>query len=218
MKYVVIDICGTLYRSNTTFDFLYWRYGNNIKYKLLNVLYHWIIWRLINKVIWRVFHCDLTRMLAVRFLKGSSKEELYRDVEEFYDSFLLRRKNEKVFDILAKFRDECDNHLILVSATLDFIAECVARRTMIPLFASTELKYKGNICMGQIKNDMLGNKIKVLSGIIPIYCCVSDDYLDIALLKSCEKPIVVCYPSGKKKWQRLSRLHNIVFEVVNINN
>ena len=47
----IFDICGTLYHSNTTFDFLeYFLKDTSIYYRYYNILRKTIVWRLFNKV------------------------------------------------------------------------------------------------------------------------------------------------------------------------
>lgn len=67
---IYVDICGTLYLSNTTFDFLNFYFSKNSLWTLFHYIYTSIIGRLINKTFINIVGVDVTRMLAVLFLKG----------------------------------------------------------------------------------------------------------------------------------------------------
>lgn len=216
MNDIVIDICGTLYHSNTTFDFLYWKFKGNNRYEFFFSLYHSLPWRVLSKILWEMFHYDLTRVLAVRFLKGISKDQLMLDAEIFYRNFLQKHKNQEVFDTLNELRKSADNKLTLASATLDFIAEIVAKHEEISLGVSTLLKYTNGICSGKIQNDMLGRKLDELNNCLPLWMCITDDISDIPLIQNSINHIVVVYPKNKSKWDKVIQYYGLCPKVITI--
>ena len=216
MRLVVIDICGTLYKSNTTFDFLYWKFRDNWKYELFYMFYHLLCWRIVNKLIWKITDCDITRVIAVRFLKGISERELHEDANRFYDEFLIQRRNIEVFDLLERLRLENKSHLILLSATMDFIAKCVSRKTGIELRSATELGYDKGLCIGKISKDVLGKKYKYINHLETIDMCITDDVSDLTLVKLSEETVIIRYPWTLKKWEKALKDLDGTFKFINI--
>lgn len=67
----VFDICGTIFKSNTTFDFLtFWLSPRSKYYSSFDKIRKTFIWKVINKITRTYFHVDITRVIALRFLKG----------------------------------------------------------------------------------------------------------------------------------------------------
>ena len=216
MKIVVVDICGTLFRSNTTFDFLHWKFEQDRKYMLFYRIYNSLMWKIFNKICVICIRLDLTRKVGINFLKGYSKDVLREEVERFYESFLSVRKNKQVFLLLDKLKEMEEVELFLASATLDVIGEVVSTHLSIPLLLSTELEYQNNICMGKIQKDTLGTKIKYLSNIVPIWKCFTDDISDLPLIKSASESTIIIYPRTKKKWEKILSSCNVKARIIYI--
>ena len=76
VKLIIFDVCWTLYRSNTTFDFIKYVYKvegiNSFKLDFLNSLIGRFLILLLGKLVGR----DIYRELFVDLLKGFSKESL----------------------------------------------------------------------------------------------------------------------------------------------
>jgi phosphoserine phosphatase len=209
---VLIDICGTLFNSNTTFDFMSFHFGNKSSYLLFRKLTKTYSWRLLNKVLIGIFNWDVTRALAVKWLRGFSKDQLKDMALLFYDNFLISRIQAEVIHKMNTFKDR-GNTLILVSATLDFIAKEVAHRMAIPEYYSTQLKYNTkDYCSGKIKVDLLKRKQYFLdkNGIRPPYqTVITDNFSDMDLIKNSTESIIICSLNKKKKWERLLATRNI---------
>ena len=216
MKTVVVDICGTLYRSNTTFDFLYWKFKGNWKYVLFYHIYHNIIWKVLNRICSNCFGLDLNRKIGIWFLKGYKRDVLVKEVEKFYETYLSVRKNDQVFLQLDKLKNIKGVELFLASATIDVIGEVISQRVGIPLYLSTELKYLNNICVGAIHKDALGTKIQYLSKLTPIWKCYTDDISDLPLVKNACKPIIIVYPRTKKRWEKVFSSNGLQPELIYI--
>lgn len=204
MKIVVVDICGTIYQSNTTFDFFGLMSKDDKKVRLFYFFSRSLAWRLFNKFIWILSGYDLTRIILVCFLNGYSKKDLLDKADRFYTSFLLKHQNESVIELLRSYNDSDDVECVLASATLDFIAETISKYTGYNLDVSTKLLYKDGICKGRIKEDALGKKKEKLSIKIPFWKLITDDLSDVPLLTCCEEPIIVIYPHRKKKWMKIA--------------
>ena len=79
---ILVDICWTLFYSNTTYDFLHIR-GNKF-----------------NSLIYKLFGIDLVRSRAIRAFKRLPADEQQARVEQFYTDFLLSRKITPVWQMI----------------------------------------------------------------------------------------------------------------------
>lgn len=188
----VIDICGTLFDSNTTFDFLDF-YIRSRRFVLFRKISKCYTWRIFNKVCFRLTGFDLTRRIALKSLRGHSRQEIASAAENFYDSVLVNKIHKPVQDIVLNLkRSGC--RLCLASATLDCIADVVARKWDIDICYSSSLSYSGSVCEGRLLDDLLAKKIECLklNHIYPPYDLVlTDDFTDIELLRNSTMGFVV---------------------------
>lgn len=199
-----VDICGTLYLSNTTFDFLNFYFSKNRLWILFHYIYASIIGRLINKAFINIAGVDITRILAVLFLKGIKRDSLELAAQNFYDNFLYKRRNKLAFDLLDKLKEE--NVLFLTSATLDFIAEIVSKNIGIPVAISTELFYLNNVCMGSYKEEIMGNKYDILKKkkfCLDSYIVITDNISDAKLVQESLFAYVFASMNMQKKWNKI---------------
>lgn len=208
---VLVDICGTLYDSNTTFDFLDFSIKGN-KYILFRKLSKLIFWKFFNKMSFRLLHLDLTRAIAVRFLKGMSREQLAQKMEIFYNESLSLLKQKEVIGIVDKNTSE-GKRVILVSATLDFISKKISEVMDIKECYSTTLNYNEGICQGTIKSDLLSNKLEFLSsqGFNENFnVSITDNFSDLDLLKVSEESIIITKEKNKARWEKTLQKADIV--------
>lgn len=195
----LIDICGTLFYSNTTFDFLDY-YIKNPKYIRLRKRMDNKLLLIINNIIYRLFHYDYFRLRAITYLKGMRKEVIEQMADEFYQSYLLERKNTKVWQIISDLQKK-NTPIVLISGTISPIAEKIAEYINCTEISSP-LEYNEDICTGKIKKDNLRNKIKALNkrNIFPPYSIViTDNIADHKLFYYSEQGIAICY-NNKKRW------------------
>lgn len=206
MNTALIDICGTLFRSNTTFDFLSWYLHDNKRYRRLCRIRKFRAIGFANHWIHRLTGFDLMRIAALRFLKGRSKTELYDSANKFYKEFLKPITNKSVIDIVEQWRDE-DLHLVIASATIDPVAQAVSKALDIPCWQSSMLEYdKDGICTGRLKEDMLANKREMLerkSHGEHFHCVITDNYSDADIIERSDEAVLVQYRGYKNKWTEI---------------
>jgi len=208
---VLIDICGTLYDSNTTFDFLDF-YIKKRSYIFFRKFSRMLILRLLNKILILLFKLDLTRIIAVRFLKDKTTKELKSAVDLFYLNYLINLKQTKIINIVNQLKLD-GKTMILVSATLDFIAKKISEEVKIESFVSTTLHYKDNICLGTIKSDLLFNKLEILKSKSidpPYFLTITDNISDLDILFHSNNRIVVSKKRNEKKWLKKLEFYNIL--------
>lgn len=202
----VFDICGTIFKSNTTFDFLTFLLVPKSKsYSCFDKIRKTIAWKVINKLSRTYFHLDITRIIALRFLRGYSREQLLSEADTFYDTYLMKHPNSYVLDKIREIQADNSCDLLIASATIDVVAEVIANRLQIKEWHSSELCYKDGICQGKLSKDLLGKKKEVVGNILgcSVDSMFTDDFTDIPLLKSAkQKNIIVC-PKTFKKWKKI---------------
>ena len=213
-EYFLIDICGTIFNSNTTFDFLKFYFSKKHWYKILIMIRKIKILIIINAIFMRLFQIDLLRYWALTHLKGYTKEQLSSMSDIFYKEYLTKRTNKEATEIIERMKRE-NKELILVSATLDCIAFAVSKNMNIPCVFSSKLAFKNNKCLGRLQHDLLTNKLNVLvdNKINPPYWgIITDNYSDMALIKKSQH----VYSNKKNYWKHLSDKLNIETKLITI--
>ena len=157
--YTLVDICWTLFYSNTTYDFLHIR-GNRF-----------------NSLLYKLFRCDLIRSRAIRRFNRYTREQQQAQAEQFYTDYLLPRKITPVWKMIE------GKEIILVSQTMDIIAETVARH------------------IGAQTYHALPNKEDILRRYTD-FDIITDNLSDIALIRQAKKATVITY-NNRSRWEHL---------------
>ncbi|HII3221952.1 TPA: hypothetical protein ACY3HG_003416, partial [Enterobacter hormaechei subsp. steigerwaltii] len=116
MKIAIVDVCHTLYKSNTTFDYIDFVLNNKNK-KVVLLKFKLVKYALI--ILGRFLHKDLYRYLYIKKLRGFNKSELEYMASEFYRVTLKPLKVASTFDIINK--EQTNYKFILASASLNLI-------------------------------------------------------------------------------------------------
>lgn len=115
-KTILVDICWTLFYSNTTYDFLHIR-GSKF-----------------NSLIYKLCGIDLVRSRAIRaFMRLPQNEQMAR-AERFYTEYLEPRKIAPVWQMIT------DKDVVLVSQTMEVIAKVAARQVGAKAYYATQHK------------------------------------------------------------------------------
>lgn len=207
-RIAIFDICNTIFASNTTFDFLEFYLKDDKGYRRFVRMIKWTPVKFANAVCFMAFHRDLMRTFAIRFLKGKSKSELKSAATEFYGTYLKSRVHKPVLDLLEKYKAR-GMTIYLASATLDFLAEMIGEKLDVTGVFSSQLSYRGDVCMGVMHNDWLGCKERNLkaAGIpIEIASVVTDNLSDKKLINCAKEAIVVTKPNRKWQWNGVNSI------------
>lgn len=204
----LIDICGTMFRSNTTFDFIKYYYGSNWHVKFLFSLPY----RIYNRLMFRFFKKEPLRRNLIKKLRGKTYEQLTLMAKDFCRNFLFIKENAQVINLINKKRAEgC--RLVIASATLDVIANSVALYYNIPECFSTTLEYDSNgACTGRISKDLLScKKVKLKAvGIVPPYVGIlTDNFSDSDIICESSEAYLVTYKMKKSKWLEIPFINKL---------
>lgn len=192
-KIAVFDLDDTIVSINTTFRFIdfYLRRTSRLRYIIF------IIARELSFVI------DY-RKIAIKLLRGSSKDELESAANGFYSSS-QKYINIELLEVIERVKGEgCK--LILVSGTLDCIAETFAENLGFDYWRSSVLSYQDGKCLGTLSSDMLDHKQELVN-IDPVFenvdfsksYCLSDNKTDLKLLSLFGNSLAIVHDSS---WDR----------------
>ena len=200
-KVFLIDICGTIYRSNTTLDFVRFFWGDDVKVRIMLSL----PFRILSRLMYYAMRWEPLRFGLIRMLKGKSKEELRKMAETFHKEFLCGKTNKSVVNQIEEKRQQ-GYTLVLLSATLDIIAEEVSKQFNIPHVISSKLDYNDDgVCLGRLRRDLLHDKLGALlkEGFVhPYDGIITDNYTDASLIEMSKEAYLICYGSSKEKWEK----------------
>lgn len=149
---------GTLFYGNSTFDFIAFVLKDDPAY--LRFKRHYRFLKVYNKILFKVFGYDWYKRKSVNFLAGKTKNELCAKSREFYSEHLSEKSITEVFDILGCYREN-GYEIGIISATLDLIAEEVARQLRADVVFATPLVYSCDVATGKYEYDLLHQKLGV---------------------------------------------------------
>ena len=209
MKINIFDICGTMYDSNTTFDFLDYMFLENKRYQIMRKMSKIIFFKIVNKIIFQAFNIDLFRIVFLRYLKGMTRKELENKVNDFYKKVLEFKKIDDVILLLNKIKKE-DKKIILVSATIDIIAQRIAKEFSLD-FISSKLSFDKEICLGTLEYDLLGKKDSYIKEDIELV--VTDNISDLNLIRVSKKSVIISKKKNIKFWNEQKLCNYRIMEV-----
>lgn len=181
-KILFLDVCGTITPENTTYGFF-----NSIQIKAPRLI------ALINKFTWNVFKFDISRRYLILKLNGIDYTSLRGMASKYINNI---KYNQEVMDVVGAYKNN-GFEVILLTATLDFIADEIASKFNFDGVISSKLKYKSEFCCGNIEKDILDSKLKEVSCLMEneeiITAMISDNYGDIELMRLCDDSLGISY-------------------------
>lgn len=174
---ILVDVCWTLYRSNTTFDFLDWLIHEPGYLRLRR----WGRSRWGHRLVVILLHLtgrDVQRTIALRYLRSYSKETIIEKAQEFVNQILPTRKIQASWDIIRGRR------VVLATGTMPFIAQAVARETR------AEAVFAGDILKQNIRNQYTD------------YDILTDNISDIQLIRGAKHAYILVY-NNEVRWKKL---------------
>lgn len=214
MRNVILDICDTLYYSNTTFDFLsYLDTKNNNKNSTLLSLRKVKLIMHLNAVIFKLFHIDLYRKICILYtLKGKDVLYINNLCNEFVDEYLSKKQIYPTFEIIKKYHSK--SNIIICSASINPIVASVAKHIHCNTYFSTELEIKNNTYTGKVTNDILGKKHKALLD-LNYDLVITDNKSDIDIIKKAKNVILISFERNIDFWKKfLDKNKNICAEII----
>lgn len=190
-KIALFDICDTILPFNSTYKFIEYLYPN----KKLPQKY--ILFKILNKVVYKTIKLDLIRLYNIRLLRYFSRNDLNINAKTFIQE---SKFNNIIIDKINDMKKE-NYEVILLSATIDPIASQLTQYLKLDGYHSTSLNFNNdNVCLGLIGTDLLSQK----SDIIKNYknngyhiTFFTDNKSDENCIKECNKFVAVI-PRNRK--------------------
>lgn len=217
MKQIAIfDVCGTLYNSNTTYDFFDFFLKRNSKRRYLR---YRIMKSFILKPLWKLSSLmeegrTINRTLFLSLLEGFNVEKVQEEAAEFVSVFLFDKKQEELHQKLASHLTQ-NHHVVLLSASIEPVIEAIAKNLKVNAFFATRLGVHDGRYNGKLDFDMEGKKNSIFDqhyGTITarnVYF-YSDNKEDINLLSTVNEPVVVCFKSVYETYWKIKMINPAV--------
>lgn len=173
---ILVDICWTLYRSNTTFDFLDWLIDSRL-YRCIRWIGRSHIGRAINIGIMRITHYDIQRALCLCFTRSYSAEQLQEQARLFITEELKDKRITEAWELI-KGRD-----VIIATGTMPVIASEVAK------IVGTRNVHAGSLYKEHIREHY------------PIYDILTDNLTDMPLIQHARHAYIIVY-ANQTRWDR----------------
>ena len=136
-KLVVLDICDTLYRSNTTFDFIRfalqkqqksWQAfllkGYTTKYSPLFLLFYFLQ---------KITKKDVCKIQSLKLLKGTTQQVLEDLATQFQTDYLHQKKIAPTHELLHQFKTE-GVPIVFLSASIDPVVRAIEKDFEVDCF------------------------------------------------------------------------------------
>lgn len=156
MKLVLVDLCGTLLRENTTLGFVSHACPRGARSLLCRLAGVRPVARLST-----VTGYDLSRRLLLLALRGRTRSDLHQAAAGYTAKALARLVNCKVLVEIKRAQSQSCK-VLLATASIEPVACEVSRALDLDGFVSSSLAYRGGVCTGRLEEDLLGNKWQAL--------------------------------------------------------
>ncbi len=213
-KIVVVDICYTLFKSNTTFDFFKYCILKG-KFSFVDRIYFKILLSKLSPFFWMVaineklFKKDHFKYLAVKLLASHDVEMVESWAEDFFHEYLKPRTIGLTMDLIKTYEF---SEVILISATLKPIAKSIAKNLGIDNYIATELGIKNGKYTGRILKELSGRKLEALYAFkkekVVIDVVITDNLSDKNIMATADCKYAVCHNSKQEKfWSSLPKVN-----------
>lgn len=202
----VFDVCGTLYASNTTFDFIieYHKFHRN----RLRFVWTQILLSLPFKILNRMKLVSIRRNM-IHSLKGESKHELFTFSQFFVDRYLGNKRKQETMQLLLN--DPLNS--ILMSASIDPVIIAISHQLNVKAYSSV-LEYNDEgICTGKLDVDLKGIKSNQIAQ-SNLELVATDNMSDIDLIKNSTLSYIITNKSNKNVWLKLLSRNNVDLDKV----
>ena len=195
-RVVVFDVCGTLYRSNTTFDFV--KFYHRKEKNLCRLFFVLLLTSFFGKAINKFLGVSI-RNLIISTLSGESLCKVNSRADEFTQNYLSNFKIDSIFKLFAEEKLRPNTSIILASASIEPVIKSIARFLEVDFFA-TKLEVNNGSFSGKIENDLKGQKHRCLAD-VKMDFFASDNKDDFLVgLKSC-KYLIVTKKKNLEYWK-----------------
>lgn len=181
-KLLVVDLCGTIVRVNTTHGFMHEAH--------LPLLHKAAAQLVLSRGVSFLTHRwwpQLQRKVLIACLRGLPRGVLRRQAEEYACRTLSSQGRADVLQHIRTAQEQ-GVRVVLASASLDFIVEAFANVLLTEPAVSTRLMYRADErCVGRIVVDSTGRKLALLNHYLETcdfeFDVITDNVEDVDLMK-----------------------------------
>jgi len=200
----IFDICGTLYRSNTTFDFLdfYWRERGATWHRHFVRALRSPPGKATHRILSWVMHKDIFRALAVRTLAGQAAVDVEVMARRFVREFLAERRHQEVFALMDSER-KAGAKIVLMSSSIHPVVRAVATALDVDRYFCSHLAEVEGRLLGYFSSDIRGKKHDVFEKNYVYedeFLFVTDNKEDLPLLKKSTCAYIVTSKRRQSFW------------------
>ena len=187
-SFILIDICGTYVKENTTNGFLLNHFS---KFSMKGLIIRFFIYkfsplRIFILLVENLTRTKILRKLLILFIKGVSIKSLEITAYKYANKLLSSKKNDhpKVINFIRKHIAK--SKPIFISASLEPIVKAISLIEDIPYVAS-KIEYINDVCTGRLMSDITGIKKIALMNKFNIdlnkakYYLITDNFEDLSL-------------------------------------
>lgn len=190
-----LDICGTVTKENTTLGFLR---TIGIRASMTE--------RIIGSILWRYFSYDYLRPKLLKRLAGKNQAELLSLSNDYVAS--LDYINE-VIEIIDDYKLK-GYKLVIISATIDTIANAIAKKFDAVLCYSSVLEYRDGTCTGRLSHDLLDNKLSYIKHLFQHNTAIiTDNYGDYEIVAHCAEALGIAHCKNDEVFWGKNKVHFI---------
>ncbi|MEM7364090.1 MAG: HAD-IB family phosphatase [Pseudomonadota bacterium] len=154
MNTLLVDVCDTLFRSNTTFDFMAWHDRDDpTTTQLLRSRHH--IW---HRLHYRLTGEDRIRTRVIARLADADAAILQEQGRQFVQTI---EKINETWKLIRTYQND-GYRVVLLSSSLDCVVRAVAEQLDADWHAS-ELGFRDGRCTGVLVRDLLHDKHSVIT-------------------------------------------------------
>jgi phosphoserine phosphatase len=207
----IFDVCGTLFRDDTTLGFLFHltKKHSPARWYLLNLWFHrrspgfWLL-----SLVERLASRHVAKHLAVFQLYGFSQQLVEQEARIYVDFLVQTRVRTEIFPHFVKALE--DSQTVLASASLEPVIRALAERFGVDYLASS-LQIRDGRYTGKLLTDMTGRKLEELKRRFgPEWLerqrhCYTDNFSDLDLCNDCgQRTVVLLKPRHRRRWGSLA--------------
>lgn len=203
-KILAVDLCDTLYKSNTTQDFFNYVFAKDNLYKKLKRKNSSFSFKVVNKLSNKILKKDMSRIVITKILSGKSLEEIDSLVDDFITDYLEPLKIEKVHKIINEYKEQ-GYKVIIISASYDFIAKRIVKRLGFDDCITSEAEVLENKYTGRVSRDILYTKFNVFKNKYTVndnLVMITDNTTDYDFVKQTKKSYIVINNRNKDFWNQ----------------
>ena len=202
-KILVVDLCNTIYKSNTTQDFFSYVFKSDERYKKIKRKNSNIGFKIVNKLSNKILKYDMSRALITKILKDKTDIEIENLVSNFINEFLEQKKITGVHDLISDYKNK-GYKVIIMSASYGFIVKAVVEKLSLDGYISSEAEIIDKKFTGKVSSDILYTKFKVFKSKYVDYTnliMITDNETDYDFVKKTDKSYIVINNNNKMFWK-----------------